>query len=159
MRKMALSIGDRAGSQDIFLTLRGLRTLQLRMRNHESAGLEIAQWFSSQPQVDKVLHPAFTDCPGHEFWKRDFTGSCGLFSVLFKQTSELKLAQYTDSLEMFGLGVSWGGFESLALPVCPKASRTAKPWTETGCLARFSIGNENRQDLIADLTQAMTHLD
>jgi cystathionine beta-lyase len=159
MRKMALAIGDRAGSQDIFLTLRGLRTLQLRMRNHESAAYEIANWFSAQPQVDKVLHPAFKDCPGNEFWERDFTGASGLFSVLFKQTDTEKLAHFVDGLAMFGLGVSWGGFESLALPVSPASMRTAKPWDETGSLVRFSIGNESRSDLIADLAQAIKHLD
>ena len=134
-------------------------TLELRMRNHESAGLEIANWFSTQSQVDTVLHPALADCPGHEFWVRDFCGASGLFSVLFKQGDPQKLERFTDSLQMFGLGVSWGGFESLALPICPKQVRTAKPWEATGSLVRFSIGNENRQDLIADLTQAMTHLE
>ena len=142
-----------------YLVQRGLRTSKIRMDHCFKSGLEVAKWLEKRPEVEKIFYPALESDPGHELWKRDFTGSCGLFSVLFKQTSELKLAQYTDSLEMFGLGVSWGGFESLALLVCPKASRTAKPWTETGSLVRFSIGNENRQDLIADLTQAMKRLD
>ncbi len=158
MRKMVLAIGDRAGSQDIFLTLRGLRTLQLRMQNHESAGIELVNWFRQQPLVSRVLHPTQPDCPGHEFWARDFNGSSGLFSVLFKQDSVEKIHKFIDGLEMFGLGVSWGGFESLALPMNPTSMRTANPWTESGSLVRFSIGNENREDLKADLTQAMEHL-
>lgn len=158
MRKMVLAFGDRAGAQDIFLSLRGLRTLEMRMHHHQSTALEIARWLSEQQQVLKLLHPAFPDCPGHEFWKRDFSGASGVFSVLFKPCTKDQIGRFIDSLRMFGLGVSWGGFESLALPVDPSAARTACPWTEKGQLVRFSIGNENTADLIEDIKQALPHL-
>lgn len=159
IRKMALAIGDRAGSQDVFLSLRGLRTLQIRMKHHETAALSIANWLSEQHQVLKVLHPAFQECPGHEFWKRDFSGASGLFSVLFQPCCTEQLNRFIDSLKIYSLGVSWGGYESLALPVDPTGVRTACPWQEPGQLVRFSIGNEEIDDLIADLAQALPHLD
>lgn len=159
MRKTVLAFGDRAGAQDVFLSLRGLRTLEIRMKHHEAAAMKIATWLSRQPQVKKILHPAFPDCPGHEFWSRDFEGSSGIFSVLFKSGDNNRLNRFIDGLKMFGLGVSWGGFESLALPVDPAALRTATPWTETGQLVRLSIGNEDPGDLIADLRQSMRHWD
>jgi len=159
MRKMVLAFGDRAGAHDIFLSLRGLRTLEVRMRHFEAAALKVAAWLAEQPQVKKVLHPAFPDCPGHEFWSRDFHGSSGIFSVLFESADQSKLRKFIDGLDMFGLGVSWGGFESLALPFDPTAARTATPWRETGQLVRFNIGLEDPDDLISDLAQALEHFD
>lgn len=159
MRKTVLAFGDRAGAQDVFLSLRGLRTLAMRMKHHEAAAMKIATWLSRQPQVEKILHPAFPDCPGHEFWSRDFKGASGIFSVLFKSGDKNRLTRFIDGLNMFGLGVSWGGFESLALPVDPTEVRTATPWTETGQLVRLSIGNEDPGELIADLRQSMRHWD
>lgn len=159
IRKTVLAFGDRAGAQDVFLSLRGLRTLEIRMKHHEAAAMKIATWLSRQPQVEKILHPAFPDCPGHEFWSRDFKGSSGIFSVLFKSGDKSRLNRFIDGLKMFGLGVSWGGFESLALPVDPTPVRTATPWTETGQLVRLSIGNEDPEDLIADLRQSMRYWD
>ena len=157
MRKMALDIGDRAGAQDVFLALRGLRTLEMRMRHAQESGMAVARWLAEQPQVLSMLHPAFPDCPGHAFWQRDFTGAAGLFSVLFKPCSDRQLHAFVDSLSMFSVGVSWGGFESLVLPVKP--NRTAKPWAEEGRVVRFSIGHEHVGNLIDDLAQAMKHLD
>lgn len=159
MRKMALAFGDIAGAHDIFLSLRGLRTLEIRMRHFEAAALKIATWLSGQPQVKKVLHPAFPDCPGHEFWSRDFRGSSGIFSVLFDCADKNKLRRFIDNLKMFGLGVSWGGFESLALPMDPAPVRTATPWAERGQLVRFNIGLEDTDDLISDLAQALKQFD
>jgi len=159
MRKTVLAFGDRAGAHDVFLSLRGLRTLEVRMKNHEAAALKVARWFAAQPQVKKVLHPAFPDCPGHEFWARDFHGSSGIFSVLFKCADKTKTRKFIDGLAMFGIGVSWGGFESLALPFEPAAARTATAWQEAGQLIRFHIGLEDTDDLIADLAQAIQHLD
>ena len=158
MRRMALAIGDRAGSQDIFLTLRGLRSLELRMLRHQASAMKLAEWLSHQHQVLKVLHPAFPECPGHEYWTRDFSGSSGLFSVLFKPCSHQQLTKFVDGLRMFSVGLSWGGYESLALPVDPSAFRTAKPWTEKGQLVRFSIGNEAVDDLITDIDQSLHYL-
>ncbi|GAB5468406.1 MAG: cystathionine beta-lyase [Rhodospirillales bacterium] len=157
LRKMSLAFGDRAGALDVFLSLRGLRTLELRMKHAEAAGLALASWLQRQPQVLRLLHPAFADCPGHAVWRRDFTGAAGLFSVVVKPCAEAKLHAFVDALTLFNIGVSWGGFESLVLPVVPL--RTAKPWTEAGQVIRFSIGNEATDSLIADLAQALVHLD
>ncbi len=156
MRKMVLAFGDRAGSQDVFLALRGLRTLEMRMRHAEAAGMEIAAWLQQQPQVLRILHPAFPDCPGHAFWRRDFSGAAGLFSVVVKDCSDQQLHAFVDALALFGVGVSWGGFESLVLPVVPH--RTATPWTQEGRVVRFSIGNESTDSLIEDLSRALVHL-
>lgn len=156
MRRMCLAFGDKAGSQDVFLSLRGLRTLDMRMKHVEAAGMTVANWLSEQPQVLKMLHPAFEDCPGHAFWKRDFSGASGLFSVLLKPCSDQQLHAFVDALDMFGIGVSWGGFESLVLPVTPL--RTARPWSEDGRVVRFCIGHEDTDNLIEDLSKAMRHL-
>lgn len=156
MRRMALAFGDRAGSQDVFLSLRGLRTLEMRMRHVQDAGMAVASWLADRPEVLTVLHPAFPDCPGHEHWRRDFRGASGLFSVLFKPCGDEQLHAFVDGLAMFGVGVSWGGFESLVLPVKP--NRTARPWTTEGRLIRFSIGHEDTESLIDDLSQALPRL-
>ena len=156
MRRMTLALGDKAGAQDVFLALRGLRTLELRMRHAQDAGMAVARWLSERPEVLKLLHPAFPDCPGHETWRRDFSGASGLFSVLFKPCGEAQLHAFVDALEMFKVGVSWGGFESLVLPVTP--NRTAKPWTAEGRVVRFCIGHEDTGSLIEDLSQALRHL-
>ncbi|MCG8359760.1 MAG: cystathionine beta-lyase [Kiloniellales bacterium] len=156
MRRMTLAFGDRAGGQDVFLALRGLRTLEMRMEHAQTAGMTLAGWLAEQPQVLKILHPAFPDCPGHAHWRRDFNGASGLFSVLFKPCSDAQLHAFVDALAMFGVGVSWGGFESLVLPVKPL--RTAKPWTAEGRVVRFSIGHEDSDSLIEDLSRALKHL-
>ena len=156
IRKTVMQIGDKTGGQEVMLALRGLRTLQLRMQHIDQAGREMAQWFSRQPQVKSVLHPAFPSCPGHEFWKRDFTGAAGLFGVIFRTESEAAVRRFVDSLRHFGIGVSWGGYESLVLPFEPV--RTASPWTESGRLVRFNIGLENTDSLKADLAAALPQL-
>lgn len=157
MRKTVLAFGDKAGSQDVFLSLRGLRTLQMRMDAAQTAGLDIARWLDAQPQIDRVLHPALPDCPGHANWARDFTGAAGLFSVVTKPCDDAQLHRFVDGLSLFGIGVSWGGFESLVLPVVPH--RTARPWTDPGRVIRFNIGFEHPDSLKADLAQALPHLD
>ena len=156
IRRTSLGFGERAGSQDVFLALRGLRTLQMRMERAQASGLAVARWFAEQPQIQRVLHPAFPDCPGHANWKRDFTGASGLFSIVTNPVTDAKLHSFVDALAMFGVGVSWGGFESLVLPVIPH--RTAVPWTDEGRVIRFSIGFEDTESLIADLAQAIGHL-
>lgn len=156
MRKMALAFGDKAGAQDVFLALRGLRTLEMRMAHSQEAGLRVARWLADQPQVLTLLHPAFPECPGHDNWRRDFSGASGLFSVIVKPCSDAQIHAFVDALAMFGVGVSWGGFESLVLPVAPH--RTAIPWTTEGHVVRFCIGNEDTDSLIADLAQALKHL-
>lgn len=158
MRRMALAFGDRAGANDTFLALRGLRTLELRMRRHQESGKKIAAWLADQPAVARILHPAFESCPGHAFWQRDFSGAGGLFSVVLKPVGEDQVRCFIDGLKMFSIGLSWGGFESLALPVNPDPQRTATPWSAEGPLIRFNIGHEDTESLIEDLAQAARHL-
>ncbi len=157
MRKTVLTFGERPGSLDVFLSLRGLRTLEMRLKHAEAQAMAIAGWLKEQRQVLKILHPAFPDCPGHAFWKRDFTGATGLFAVVFKPCSDAQVRTFVDALRCFGIGASWGGFESLVLPVKPQ--RTAAVWNEPGQVIRFSIGNESRESLIADLSRALPLLD
>ena len=144
-------LGLFTGPDDMYLALRGLRTMGVRLAHHQRSALEIAEWFAGRPEVARVLHPALPSDPGHAIWKRDFSGSAGLFGVVMKGGSEAAVAAFLDHLELFGLGYSWGGFESLAIPADPRAVRTAVPWREDGALLRFQIGLEDTADLIADL--------
>ena len=137
---------------DIFLALRGLRTLGVRLRQHEASALDIAKWLAERPEVDRVLHPALPSCPGHEVWKRDFEGASGLFSIVLKQGSDKALTAMLDGMAHFGMGFSWGGFESLILsyPMIAKM-RSATKWPGPGPILRLHIGLENIDDLKADL--------
>jgi cystathionine beta-lyase len=140
-----------AGPEDIFLGLRGLRTMGLRLREHGARGLAMAEWFQARPEVLRVLHPGLPDDPGHAIWKRDFSGASGLFGVILKPVSEEALAAFLDGLELFGMGFSWGGFESLVIPFDPTVYRTATRWQPGGPALRFHIGLEDPEDLKADL--------
>ena len=153
IRKTVMSIGDKTGAQEVFLALRGLRTLNVRMEHFNSTGREMAHWFEQQSQVKRVLHPALESCTGHSNWQRDFTGASGLFGVVFHPCSDNQIRQFIDKLEHFGIGVSWGGYESLVLPVKPQ--RSANTWNEDGQLVRFNIGFENTDSLKADLAKAL----
>lgn len=153
IRKAVMQVGDKTGGQEIALALRGLRTMKMRLAHVDAAGREMARWFAEQPQVKRVLHPAFPDCPGHEFWARDFSGAAGLFSIVFHPCSDDQVRSFVDALHHFGIGVSWGGFESLVLPVKPV--RTATDWDEPGQLVRFNIGFEDLESLKADLAAAL----
>ncbi len=144
-------LGMFTGPDDMYLALRGLRTMAVRLAHHQRSALAIAEWFASRPEVSRVLYPALASDPGHAVWKRDFSGASGLFGVVMKGGSEAALAAFFDHLDLFGLGYSWGGFESLAIATDPRAIRTAVPWREEGMLMRFQIGLEDPQDLIADL--------
>ncbi|MEE4203396.1 MAG: cystathionine beta-lyase [Halieaceae bacterium] len=155
----ALAHGMHLAPDDAMLALRGLRTLPLRLPAHEAAALEVANWLSEQPLVTRVLHPAFETCPGHTHWRRDFSGSSGLFSAIIKVGSEPALAQFIDSLTLFGLGFSWGGFESLALPMWPTRICSTVNVAADEALVRFHIGLEDTADLIADLSQAFQILE
>ncbi len=156
IRKTTMAIGDKTGSQEVFLALRGLRTLKMRMEYFDKAGRDMAQWFAEQPQVKSVLHPAFENCPGHANWARDFSGASGLFGVVFHESSDDQIRAFVDTLHHFGIGVSWGGYESLVLPVTPV--RSAGTWAESGQLVRFNIGLEDLDTLKADLAAALPHL-
>lgn len=140
-----------AGPEDVFLCLRGLRTMALRLREHERQALEMARWLQQRPEVRRVLHPALPDDPGHAVWKRDFTGSSGLFSVELAPASREALAALLDGLALFGMGYSWGGFESLVIPFDCRSYRTATTFRCDGPMLRFHIGLEDLDDLKADL--------
>ncbi len=139
------------GPEDVFLALRGLRSMELRLREAERQGLTMAEWLARRPEVANVLHPALPTCPGHAIWKRDFRGASGLFSVLLAPCSQNALAAFLDGLELFGMGYSWGGYESLVVPFDCRAYRTATVFNSPGPALRFSIGLEDTTDLKADL--------
>jgi cystathionine beta-lyase len=145
--------GHAAAPDDAWLTSRGLRTLAVRLKRHEESGMKVAGWLSEQQKVARVLHPAFESCPGHEFWKRDFKGSAGLFAFALDGGTPEARDRLIDSLQLFGIGYSWGGFESLAVPGDPPRSATDPIWG--GPLVRLQIGLEDPDDLIADLAQAL----
>lgn len=153
IRNTVMAIGDKTGGQEVFLLLRGLRTLKIRMEAFDAAGREVAGWLAEQPQVKRVLHPAFDTCPGHAHWARDFSGAAGLFGVVFHPCSNDQVRAFVDALHHFGIGVSWGGYESLVLPVKPV--RTGTTWDEDGQLIRFNIGLEDTETLKADLAAAL----
>jgi cystathionine beta-lyase len=149
LQHVSWDLGHSVSPDDAFLGSRGLRTMAVRLKRHEESALKVARWLKEQPQVGRVLHPSLPDCPGHELWKRDFTGSSGLFSFEFKAHDR---AAFVDSLEHFGIGYSWGGYESLALPVDPIRTVSKAPAPN---LVRLHIGLEDPDDLIADLAQAL----
>ena len=140
-----------AGPEDAFLGLRGLRTMALRLKEHERQALDMARWLQGRPEVERVLHPALESDPGHAVWKRDFKGSSGLFSAILKPASPAALAAMLDGLELFGMGYSWGGFESLVIPFDCSSYRTATRWAPEGPALRFHIGLEDLDDLKRDL--------
>ena len=149
-------LGYHAAPDDAYLGLRGIRTLTARLEGHQANGLTLANWFGEQPEVERVLHPALPSCPGHEIWKRDFTGACGLFSVVFHDYPAENFEALVDGLELFGLGGSWGGYESLVLPT--NVTRTATEWPAAGRCIRFHAGLEDPEDLIEDLAGGLKRL-
>ena len=158
LRDTARELGQTASPDDLFLALRGIRTMEVRLRQHEKSGLQVAQWLQAHPAVKRVLHPALPDDPGHALWKRDFLGSTGLFGVELADCSAEQLARFVDGLECFALGYSWGGFESLIVPANLRgAGRSVRPWTG-GPLIRLQIGLEDPGDLCADLACGLDRL-
>jgi cysteine-S-conjugate beta-lyase len=150
------TMGLFAGPDDMFLALRGLRTIDVRMERHMKSALTVAEWLRGRPEVQEVLHPALSNAQGHTLWKRDFTGSSGLFSVVLKPASEKAVAAMLDGLNLFSMGYSWGGYESLVVPFKPH--RTATSWQAKGPCLRLHIGLEHPDDLIADLTAGFGRL-
>jgi cysteine-S-conjugate beta-lyase len=144
-------LGVCAGPDDVFLALRGLRTLAVRLAQHHQSGLEMARWLAGRPEVVKVLHPALESDPGHAIWKRDFTGASGLFSIVLKPAPQQAVDALLDTVKLFGMGYSWGGFESLVIPFDCAPYRTATKWAPGGPALRLHIGLENVGDLKADL--------
>lgn len=149
-------LGLYASGDDCFLGLRGLRTLAVRLKQHQENGLALARWLKARPEVARILHPALPDDPGHTLWKRDFSGACGLFGVILKPVSEAALAAFIDGLQHFGIGYSWGGFESLIISAHIK--RTVRPFAAEGPVLRIHAGLEDAGDLIADLEQGFERL-
>ena len=145
------ALGQCLSPDDAFLAARGLRTLHVRLDAHEAGALAVAKWLAKQPAVAQVRHPALAGCPGHDVFKRDFSGATGLFAFTLKRPGKGRLAAMVDGFRLFAMGYSWGGFESLALPVNPKPLRTATKWETAGPTIRLSIGLEDPADLIADL--------
>ena len=143
--------GQCAGPDPIFLGLRGLRTLPTRLQRHWKSGLVIAEWLSQRPEVESVIHPAMSSHPGHHLWKRDFLGASGLFAFKLHPVSEAALGRLLDTTELFGMGYSWGGFESLLIPFDPRPTRTATKWDAKGPSLRIHVGLEDTDDLIASL--------
>jgi cystathionine beta-lyase len=145
------SAGLCVGPDDMYLGQRGLRTMGVRLARHQESGLKVARWLAARPEVARVLHPALETDPGHAIWKRDFTGASGLFSIILKPMPQAAAHAFLDELTLFGIGASWGGYESLAIPFDVTASRTATKWAPGGPAIRFHIGLEDVSDLIADL--------
>lgn len=158
VKRAALMLGLCGGSEELYLGLRGLRTLNVRLRQHQKNALDIAQWLSQQPQVKRVHHPALPSCPGHENWKKYYKGSSGTFGIILHQTDRKKIAAMLDGMEFFNLGFSWGGFESLLFPEQPKPIRTAQAWTEEGFSLRLHIGLEDVEDIRRDLAAGLARL-
>src|SRR5260221_8196173 len=158
LRDISRDMGQNAGPDDLFLALRGMRTLAVRLKHHEAAALEIARSLERNPAVRRVLHPALKSHPTHALWKRDFAGSTGLFAIDLGDIAHPAYTRFFESLELFELGYSWGGYESLAVPAKVRPQdRSVRPW-DGGRLVRLSIGLEDPADLRADLGQALARL-
>ena len=149
-------LGLYASGDDCYLALRGLRTMPVRLAQHQENGLKLARWLAKHPAVARVLHPALETDPGHAIWKRDFKGATGLFGVVLKDAPHSRFAAFMDSLKLFGMGYSWGGYESLIVPA--KIHRTTAPFDAKGRVIRIHAGLEDAGDLIADLDQALAKL-
>lgn len=143
---------------DCYLVQRGLRTMPTRLKRHHENGIGIAHWLEQRPEVVRVLHPALPSDPGHELWKRDFTGACGLFAAVIDAPDRDRLVSMVEGYDLFGIGASWGGFESLCITSYPEKIRTATDWPKDGQVLRYHIGLEDPDDLIADLERGFDRL-
>src|SRR6266513_1861450 len=150
VRMMSADLGHCAGPDDAYFALRGLRTLSVRLERHEKNALAVARWLQTRPEVSRVLYPALPEDPGHALWKRDFLGASGLFGVVLKAVPKEAVNAFIDALDLFGIGASWGGFESLVQPAFPDRARTATPWQAEGPLVRLHIRLEGAPRLTDD---------
>jgi len=154
--KSAIGVsGVAAGSEEVFLGLRGIRTLGVRLRQHQESGLKVARWLQNHPLVTRVIHPALPEDPGHALWQRDFEGACGLFAIELRDAPFKAVEALVDRRKYFGIGFSWGGYESLILPTVGAIHRTATKWQPSGPTVRLHIGLEDPDDLIADLEEGL----
>jgi len=158
IRRRAADLGACPGPDDCYLGLRGLRTLAVRLARHQENALRLARWLRERPEVAEVLYPALPDDPGHALWARDFRGASGLFGVVLRPAPKAAVAAMLDGLELFALGYSWGGYESLILPTDPARLRTATRWDKPGPSLRVHAGLEDPDDLIADLERGFDRL-
>ncbi|HEX4737559.1 MAG TPA: cystathionine beta-lyase [Allosphingosinicella sp.] len=154
LERTSWDLGHAVSPDDAWLGSRGLRTMAVRLRQHEANALKVAHWLKGRPEVAAVLHPAFPDCPGHDYFVRDFRGASGLFSFVLRDADDVARSRFIDALELFGIGYSWGGFESLAVPADPGPIRSVTEWQAEGPVVRLHIGLEDADDLIADLARA-----
>ena len=158
LRRAVADYGYCVSPDDCYLALRGLRTIGVRMRQQQQSALAIARWLQARPEVQRVLYPALEGDPGYAIWKRDFSGAASLFGVVLKPASDAAVAALIDALELFGIGSSWGGFESLAIRADPGKYRSATKWNPGGPLLRLHIGLEDPEDLMADLEQGFAQM-
>jgi cystathionine beta-lyase len=158
VKSQVAGMGYSVGPDDCYLALRGLRTMSARLAQHQQNALHLAEWLQRRPEVERVLHPALPGTPGHEFFKRDFAGSTGLFSVILKPCSDAQLTAMLDGMQLFGMGYSWGGYESLIIPSNIGKARTAKPWKTDGPMLRIHAGLEDPDDLVVDLEAGFQRL-
>lgn len=158
VKRAASALGACAGPDDCYLALRGLRTMSVRLTRQQETALALARWLQARPEVAAVLHPALPTCPGHDIWRRDFSGSNGLLSVILRGVTKAAVAAMLDGLKLFAMGYSWGGYESLVVPFDPAKVRTATPWNGGGPCLRLHCGLEDLADLIADLDAGLARL-
>jgi len=158
VKKTASASGYCGGPDDIYMAMRGLRTLPLRMKQHHAAGIAIAEWLQARPEVYRVMHPALPGDPGHAIWKRDYDGASGLFGFVLEACSEAQFAAFMDHMDLFKLGYSWGGYESLVVPTYPQTLRSAAEWFAPGPAVRIHVGLEAVEDLIEDLERGFARL-
>jgi len=158
VRHTLMRLGYAVAPDDAYLALRGLRTLSVRLARHQATGLRLARWLQGRPEVERVLHPALPDDPGHALWRRDWSGASGLFGLVLNPVPEHAVTAMLDGMELFGMGASWGGYESLILRVRPEKARTATRWDAAGPTLRIHAGLEDPDDLIADLEAGFARL-
>jgi cystathionine beta-lyase len=158
VKQTAAKLGTHAAPDDCYLGQRGIRTLAVRLKQHQESGLRLARWLQGRPEVARVVHPALPQDPGYQLWKRDFTGASGLFGVMLKAYPKPAVDAFIDSLELFGLGYSWGGYESLIIPAKPGPMRTVTPWEAEGPYLRLHAGLEDSDDQVEDLERGFAAL-
>jgi cystathionine beta-lyase len=159
VRAAAFDLGAAAGPDDVYLAQRGMRTLSVRLQRHMATGLALASWLQARPEVARVMHPALPGDPGHALWQRDFSGASGLFGLVLKPAPKAALAAMLDGMELFAMGYSWGGYESLIIPTKPAGHRSATAWRDDGPALRIHAGLEDAGDLIADLAAGLARLE
>ena len=158
LHRLWTDMGVTASSDDCFMGLRGLRTLAIRLARHQASGIRVAEWLRTRPEVKEIIHPALPGSRGHELWQRDFTGATSLFGIVLHPVAKERIDAMLDGLRLFGMGWSWGGFESLVIPIYPERVRTASKWEAGGPSLRMYVGLEDPDDLIADLSDGFTRL-